>query len=68
MNIIHKIGFSIILIIAAIYGSAYLFNHVNPWLGIAVPAIVFVLILGTFANPILKRYKKEKNDEKTTHL
>lgn len=27
MNIIHKIGIAIILIIAGVWGSAYLFNH-----------------------------------------
>lgn len=40
---ILKISLIIILIIAAIQSNSYLFNHVNPWLGIGIS----IMCIGT---------------------
>ena len=64
MNIVHKIGIAIILLVAGFWGSAYLFNHVNPWLGIAAPAVAIIIVAGMIANPIIKRYKQQNEKDR----
>jgi membrane protein YdbS with pleckstrin-like domain len=63
-NIVHRLGFSILLICALAYGGTWLFNHVNPWISIVATAIVVIMILGMLANPIIKYFNQqdEKND------
>ena len=56
---IIKICLIIILIIAAIQGNAYLFNHVNPWLGVGVSILCVGAALQIAYSIIKNKYIKK---------
>lgn len=58
---VTKIYFYIIVLLTTIFGSFWLFNHVNSWVGI----FAVLLIAGTVLHIIQKEFKKQiKNNEK----
>lgn len=60
MNIYFKLGFLVIAIIAFWFVSAYLFNHVNAWLGYGVMIVAIIVFVATIASIITQQIKKQK--------
>ena len=56
----EKIILYTIVAFIAFYGGVWLFNHVNPWIGI-IAIIVVIYVIFKF---IVLTLKKQKNDEK----
>lgn len=56
-----RIGIFIVGIIALIQINQYLFNHVNPWLGILATVIGAILLLGLAIDTIKKIYNQNNN-------
>ena len=56
----NKIIGLIILFFVAEYGAIWLFNHINPWLGIAT----FFVVIIAYINYIIKQIKKQNQNEK----
>lgn len=59
-NIVTKLVIAVILVIAAIYGNSYLFNHVNPWLAILCSIVCGGVAVILIANAI-KTYFSNQN-------
>jgi hypothetical protein len=60
MITINQIYLLLSIIAAAVYGGAWCFNHVNAWLGIAIPFLTFGGLITYF---LTKFEKKEPTNE-----
>lgn len=58
---ILKICLIILIIIAGVQGSSYLFNHVDPWLSIGLSILCVGLVLQIGYNISKTYFKKPKN-------
>lgn len=58
-KIVLKIGLLLIIFIATIQGSAYLFNHVDPWLSIGVTIVGITCFIALIVNIIKSKLKSK---------
>ena len=55
MNDFLKFSIYIITILVVLFFSIWIFNHVNPWIGIAIPVIVLLFLGSKLFNKINKQ-------------